>query len=390
MANRKTSSQTLAARQIDLILLAVTLLLLAIGLVMVFSSSAFFAERRIGDEFFFFYRQLAFVVGGFVVLFITSHINYKNYEKLIYPMLAVLLIMLIAVLIPGVGRLIGGARRWIPIGSFHLQPSELAKLILIMYVAYSVSKQKERNKTFVSGFLNHLLIPIGMLALILIEPDFGTTALMLLAIIAMLFVSGSPMRYLLVAGAVLLPLISSMMLIFPHALGRLTAFMNQILTILGEKEDYTLLCYQVRESLISFGSGRFFGEGLGKGTMKMFFLPQAHSDFILATLGQELGFFGVALLLFLFAVLAIRGYQISLRVPDTFGCYLAFGLTTLLSLQFLFNSGVVLGVLPPKGLALPFISYGGSALLSTLAAVGILLNISRYTVNYSNFRGGRR
>ena len=371
---------------VDLLLLAATLLLVGLGLVMVFSSSAFLAQDQFKDSLHYFKRQSQFAALGLFAMALISRFNYRNYVKLVYPILFLTAILLALVLVPGVGVKMGGAVRWLPLWHFHLQPSEIAKVAIVVYISYSLTKRREKTKGFVSSVLNHLLIPFAMACLILLEPDFGTTVLLLGISLLMLFVAGSPWKYLIGLGLALLPALAAMFLVFPHAAKRILAWMQQILAMWSGEENYELFCYQVRESLYSFGSGRISGLGLGDGTMKLFFLPQSHNDFILATLGQELGFVGTCTLFLLFALFAWRGFTVALKVPDTFGSYLAFGLTSVLVAQFLMNVGVVLGVLPPKGIALPFLSYGGSALIMTLVMAGILLNISRYAVGRSNQR----
>lgn len=378
--------------RIDWVLLATTLLLVSFGVVMVLSSSAYFAAKHVNDKYFFFSRQLIFAIVGFVVMYGVSKFNFENYRnrKFLYPVLGLLVLMLIMVFIPqAAGEAVLGAKRSLPLGPFHLQPSELAKPLVIMYLAFSLTKERERKDGFVFGFLIHLVLPMFILVLIVLEPDFGTFFLIFTVSIFMLIVAGSPIKYPLIAVVALTPAVIALFYLHPHTLKRLGMWMNQLLFI-GSNADYNLLTYQVRESLISFGSGGFWGLGLAEGTLKMFFLPQAHSDFILATLGQELGFIGTGLYFLLFGVLVVRGYQIALRVPSTFGCFLAFGLTSLLLLQFMINSGVVMGILPPKGIALPMISYGGSSLFATLISIGILMNISKYTVVSDNGKRRRR
>lgn len=377
--------------QIDMVILALTLVLVGFGVIMVFSSSAFFAKKHLDSQFYFFTRQMVFALLGIGVLYISSHFNYQNYRKrkFVYPMLAVLGLMLILVFIPGFADTVLGARRWLKLGPIHLQPSELAKPALIIYLAFSLTKERKLSEGFIAGFLVHLILPLLILGLILMEPDFGTVFLILSVSLLTLFIAGSPIKYPIGAILALTPAMAIMFIVHPHALRRLEMWVNQMLFI-GSEQDYSLLCYQVRESLISFGSGKLWGLGLGEGTMKMFFLPQAHSDFILASIGQEIGFVGISIFFMLFGILIIRGYQVAFRVPDTFGCLLAFGLTTMLMVQFSINIGVVLGVLPPKGIALPMISYGGSSLISTMICIGILLNISRFVIYNDNMKRGRR
>ncbi len=370
-------------RPMDPVLLGATLLLLSFGLVMVFSSSTFFARKHFGDEFHFFFKQLAFAFVGLLGLFAASRFPYPTLRKLALPILGFTVLVLLSVLI--LGDASHGARRWLSLGPISIQPSEFAKISLIVYLAYSLSKERANEDGFVSSVLNHLVFPSIVLFLIVVEPDFGTMFLLATIAALMLVAGGSRWKYLVALFVAFLFFSTVLAMVFPHISMRLKAFADQ-LSFLSEEQNYRILAYQVRESLISFGSGQAWGMGLGQGTMKMFFLPEAHNDFILATIGQELGFAGVFTLFLLFAIVTFRGYLIALRVPDTFGCYLAFGLTSMLLIQFIINAGVVLGLLPPKGIALPLISYGGSSLTATLLVIGILLSISRHTIQFGNSR----
>ena len=375
MAKQAMTSQT---RGVDTALLVSTLALMAIGVLMVYSSSAFFAAQKSGDQYIFFRKQLAFAGLGGVMMFIASKIPYRFYHRTILLWLGLVLLLLIAVLIPGVGVEVLGAQRWFNLGGFFVQPSELAKLVIVAYVAFVLAKVKEPSKDFLSSVIKPLVPALLLVGLLLAEPDFGTSVIMIMVIVAMMYVAGTPAKYLMYAAfagaATAVPLI----LLFPYRLERVRGFLRG-LSFIGSTGDYQDLCYQVRESIISFGSGQLWGVGLGGGKHKMFFLPQAHSDFILATIGQEGGFMMILFIMVLYTVFIYRGFRIAWNSPDTFAGMLAFGLTLMLVLQVFINGGVVTGILPPKGIVLPFISYGGSALVATCTLTGILLQLSRHT-----------
>jgi len=375
VAKKALISQT---RGVDTALLVSTLFLIAIGVLMVYSSSAFFAAQKSGDQYIFFRKQLAFAGIGGVVMFVASKIPYRFYHRTILLWLGLVLVLLIAVLIPGVGKEVLGARRWFSLAGFFVQPSELAKIVIIGYVAFVLARVKEPSKAFLSTVLKPLVPAVLLIALLLAEPDFGTSVIMIMVIVAMLYVAGTPVKYLMYAGITVGIAVVPLILMFPYRLERIRGFLKG-LSFIGSTGDYQDLCYQVRESIISFGSGQLWGVGLGGGKHKMFFLPQAHSDFILATIGQEGGFMMILFIMALYSIFVYRGFRIAWNSPDTFAGLLAFGLTLMLVLQVFINGGVVTGILPPKGIVLPFISYGGSALVATCALTGILLQLSRHT-----------
>jgi len=346
--------------------------LLGIGLVMVFNVSYFLAERDLGDPFAFFRKHLVSVALGITLAAVAARVSSDAYRRLAYPALLASLAALVLVLVPGIGVVRGGAQRWVGFGSFSFQPSEMAKVALVLYLAASLDHKRERLGDLRRGLLPHCLV-VGALALLLLaEPDFGSAALTLLVLAFMLFVAGASIHHLALLASAALPVLAYGIFVEPYRMMRLLAFMNWA-------EDPLGMGFQLKQSLIAFGSGGVVGAGLGASQQKMFFLPAAHTDFIFSVVGEELGLLGALVVLGLFAVLAWRGLRIAAAHPDRFGSLLAFGVTVLLVVQGLLNVAVVLGCLPTKGLVLPLISYGGSAMLLTLAQVGILLALARET-----------
>jgi cell division protein FtsW len=346
--------------------------LLGVGLVMVFNVSYFLADRDQADPFAFVRKHLISLVLGIAVACVTSRVGSDTYRRLAYPALLVALATLVAVLMPGVGSVRGGAQRWVALGPFSFQPSELAKLALVLYLAASLDHKRERLADFRRGVVPHCLVACALALLLLAEPDFGSAALTVVVLGLMLFVAGAPLRHLGVLAGAAIPVLAYGVLLEPYRLKRFTAFLNA-------DEDPLGVGFQLKQSLIAFGSGGVTGLGLGQSQQKMFYLPAAHTDFIFSVIGEEVGLVGALVVLGLFAVVAFRGLTIAAAHPDRFGSLLAFGITLLLVVQALLNVGVVLGCLPTKGLVLPFISYGGSAMLLTLAEVGVLLALARET-----------
>jgi len=274
------------------------------------------------------------------------------------------------VLIPGIGSVRGGARRWMVIGPLSLQPTEFAKIAIVLYLAHSLTRKGERVESFKIGVLPHALV-IGLMAgLAVLEPDFGTLVLAAGLLIAMLYVGGVRIRHLGFLAFTAVPALGLIALHKPHVLERIFGFLNPDVDPLGVN-------FQLQQSFIAFGSGGLWGVGLGESRQKMFYLPEAHTDFIFSVVGEELGLLGALLVLALFTVVAVRGFRIALRHPDPFASLLAFGVTLSIVLQVAVNVGVVLGCLPTKGLALPFLSYGGSAMIASLAQIGVLLALAR-------------
>lgn len=356
----------------DVYLLFVTLLLVFVGTVMVFSSSAVTATETYHDAYYFLKKNLIFVSFGLLCLFITKSIPYQVYKKLVYPLLAIIISLLVAVLFIGHGGGSSGVKRWIHIGSFSLQPTEFAKLAVILFVAYALSKKREKVRDFVKGFLPILFVSGVFLLLILAQRDLGSAFTLASIIMMMFFISGTRLVYLL--GLIGLSIPALYVLIFSVDFRR-----QRILAFLDPWQHRLDAGFQIIQSYVAFQSGGLTGVGLGEGKQKLFYLPEAHTDFIFSVVGEELGFIGVLVVIGLFTFFMFRGFTIALKSKDPFGMYLAFGITCLIGFQALINMAVVMGLLPTKGLTLPFLSYGGSSLVMCLMSVGILLNISMHT-----------
>ena len=355
---------------VDYLLVLSTLLLVAIGLVSVYSASSIISGHYYGDSFLFLKHQAVHVFIGIVALMIVSRIPYHLYRAITYPFLFLCLIGLVLVLIPGIGRKIHGAMRWIRVGPFNLQVSEFAKLALIIYLSYSLEKKMDKIKSFSIGFLPHILVGGLLAALVLLEPDLGTALSFMCLVFLLLFIAGARITYL--TGAVLagLPFLYFLIWNVPYRLERILGFINPW-------ADPYKRGYHLVHSLMALSNGGFWGVGLGKSYQKLFYLPEPHTDFILAVIAEELGLFGVIAIVILFGIILWRGILIARNAPDLFGIYLASGIITMICLQAVINMGVVTGLLPTKGLPLPFVSYGGSSLLVSLIGIGIVLNVGR-------------
>jgi cell division protein FtsW len=354
-----------------ILLLVVMLTLLTVGVVMLFSTSAVYAREHYGDQHYLLKRQLVWLLVGAVACVATASVPYPKWRGVCTALLVASAVMLALVLIPHVGLKVNGARRWLGLGPVRFQPSEFAKLALVVWLAHWLAKEKRRIDRFGRGFA----VPMGvvgcLLLLVLAEPDFGSTALLASMSIAMMFIAGVRLRFLVPtvlagAGGFL-----GLMVHNPERSRRLLAFLDL--------EKYKQGAgYQVWQAVLAFGSGGFNGLGLGNSRQKMFYLPEAHTDFIFPIVGEELGLVGTLGILLAFALLIACAVIISLRASDLYGQYLGFGIALLIALQALINIGVVTAWLPTKGLPLPFISFGGSNLVLNMAAVGVLLNIFRH------------
>ncbi len=356
----------------DMWLLAAVAALVGLGVVMVFNVSYFHAQARFGDPFLFFRKHLIALSIGTMVLFAVSRVRIEFLERWANVIFLCSMAALVLVLIPHIGVERGGAQRWLRLGGFSLQPSEFAKIGVVIFAARWISTRREEIRDFRRGVLPLLGI-VGVCAMLVMQqPDFGTTVILGTLTLLMLFAGGA--RPVQVTGLVLagVTLVGLGAVAAPYRLRRLLAFLDPW----GQSQEGA---FQLVQSLIAFGSGGLAGVGLGNSRQKMLFLPEAHTDFVFALIGEELGLCGALTVLSLFALFALRGYRIAARHPDSFGSLLAFGLTSVITLSAVVNVGVVLGLLPTKGLALPFLSYGGSALLSSMLQVGILAALSRMT-----------
>jgi cell division protein FtsW len=352
----------------DRLMVAMILALTGFGAVMVFSAGAAFAAKTYGDWTFFLKREAVYGSAGLLAFVVGMRLDYSVYRRLTYPLLFVSVALLAAVL--KLGPSINGAVRWFRLGGFSFQPSELAKFALALYLAVLLARKAEKVKDFSMGFLPPLVMTGVFLGLLLKQPDLGTAVIIGVTALGLLFVAGTRTSYILLCVLTAAPIGWKLFIAGePWRMRRFLAFLYpwQFRRNTG---------YQLYESLISVGSGGMFGQGLGQGHQKLFFLPEAHTDFILAIVGEELGLLGMLAVLTAFALLVWRGLRASSRARDAFGCYLAFGITLLFGLQALVNMCVVLGMLPTKGLPLPFVSYGGTALVMSLFMAGVLTNIS--------------
>ena len=355
---------------IDHSLLIITIVLALVGLVMVFSASAVVAGNRFHDPGYFLKRQLAWLAFGFLLLHLASHIDYVWWKRLSIPLLGLTVVLLVMVLIPSLGVSAKGARRWLRLGPISVQPAEIAKLVAVMYLAAYLAKKEDRLTGFLSGLAPALLV-IGVLGgLVLLEPDLGTVVVMGSVAIGLLFLGGARLSHLLSLGLCAVPAV--LVLVLSSSYRR-----QRLMTFLAPWKDASDAGFQITQSFLAFGSGGLFGVGLGEGKQKLFFLPEAHTDFVLALVGEELGLVGTGVIILLFALFAIRGFQVAARARMPFGRYLGMGITLLIGVQALINACVVTGLVPTKGLTLPFVSYGGSSLVTCMFGVGILLNISR-------------
>lgn len=353
-----------------------TILLLAValtcfGVVMVYSSSSIMAARKYGDGFYYLKRQGLFALIGFAVMTLFMYFDYHRLRRLAVPFFLFCSALLVAVLVPGIGSHAGGAARWIRLPGFSVQPAELVKLGMVLYMAHSLAKKRDKIKSFKLGFIPYMVVLALLLALLLLQPDLGSALTIGTVAMVMLLVAGTRLSYLASVVILALPFLYFAVMNVDYRRKRILAFLDPW-------QDPTNSGFQIIQSWIAFGTGGWFGTGLGEGKQKLFFLPEAHTDFIFSVVGEELGYLGVVVITAMFLLLVLRGVRTALAAPDDFGRYLAFGISLLLGLQAFTNIAVVMGMLPTKGLALPLLSYGGTSLLTTLMGIGILLNVSRH------------
>jgi cell division protein FtsW len=371
MQTRGHAIKAPVVRTYDRGLLAVMLLLIAFGSLMIYSSTSVItpvlARRNIG-EFHYFKRHIFTMTLGFLVLFFSYRIKPSMLKKAAVPLLIFSFVLLLMVFLPYIGVSAGGARRWIRLWPTTFQPSELVKLSMVIFLARYLSMPDYNPESFTS-FVRPLLVMAAFQVVFLKQPDFGSTMSLAFLTFAMLFISGMRMRYIASVLVLLIPVVYKLVM-EPYRLRRITSFLDPWKDPLGSG-------FQLVQSFISLGSGGITGLGLGESKQKLAFLPASHTDFIFCLVGEELGLVGATVLIALFVFLFVRGISISNRSQDKFVCYLSYGLTLMISLQALINFAVVTGLVPTKGLPLPFLSYGGSALLANMAAIGLLLRISR-------------
>ncbi len=345
-------------------------LLIAFGFIMIYSASSIPALTRFSDPNYYLKRQLLCVGLGIPIVFLVSRTSYRSYKKHTGALLIGMLALLLLVLIPGVGTKYNNARRWFGMGGFHIQPAEFAKVVWVLFLSCALVKKQDRIKDSRVSFWPFLVLCAIFSALLLKEPDFGTTFMFVVLMVVMLATAGVPCRYFVLMAPFAALGVYKFVYLVPYRRIRWETFLNPWV-------DPLFSGYQLIQAWIAMGSGGFFGKGLGAGQQKLLYLPESYTDFILAVIGEELGFVGIVLTCLLFLFLFRTGLQISRNAPDLLGSILALGLTMLLSLQALLNMGVVLGLVPTKGMPLPFISYGGSAFTANCFVIGLLMSIAR-------------
>ncbi|MFC4404668.1 stage V sporulation protein E [Gracilibacillus xinjiangensis] len=356
---------------VDRLLVILILAILIIGTLMVYSASYIWAEYKFNDSFYFVKRQLLFAGVGVIAMFIVANVPYFQWIKYRKWIFIGCIVLLIAVLIPGIGMVRGGARSWIGIGAFSIQPAEFMKLGMILFLSGYLVNIQDRIVEFKRGFIPPLLTIVGLFLLIMLQPDLGTGMVFLLTSFLLLFVAGARWKhFLLLAGfgvlGFLLLIISA-----PYRMNRITAFLDPWQDPLGNG-------FQIIQSLYAIGPGGLFGVGYGNSLQKYFYLPEPHNDFIFAIIAEELGFIGGVFVIGLFFLFVWRGILVSLQAPDLFAKLLSIGIVGMIAIQVMINISVVIGLIPVTGITLPFLSYGGSSLTLTLCSVGILLNVSKY------------
>jgi len=344
--------------------------LLMLGCLMVLNTTYFIGQEKTGDAFHFFKLHLAHVAAGAMMLILLSQFSLRGLRRLVIPLIIISVVMLIALYIPGLGRVRGGARRWLHLGPFIFEPVEFVKLGLVFFLADFLSKRQERIRFWEQGPLPAFLCVAPIAVMILKQPDLGNTVMIVLVLFAMLYAAGARIKHLSAAGGLAVLILVLQTMAKSYRMRRITAFLDPWQTARGAG-------FQLIQSFIALGAGGKWGVGLGAGRQKMYYLPQAHNDFIFATVGEEFGILGAVIVIALFCVILFRGMKIAHDEPDNFASLLAVGLTASLSLQALINMAVVIGMIPTKGLPLPFLSYGGTAIMMSMAGLGALLALGR-------------
>ena len=357
-------------RDVRINLFTTTVILICIGIVMIYSASSIYAWEKYQDSFFFLKRHISFLFLGILLAFLVMSVDYRKFRIFAKPLLIFSVLLLVLVLIPGIGREISGARRWLRFKFISFQPSELAILAIIIYLADFIHRKGDMIRTLWRGFVPQMLVLGLTVLLILIQPDLGTALTVVIVVFIILFVAGVRLTYLLSLILASLPLLYILIFSVPYRRMRITAFLNPWLDPKGSG-------FQMIQSQISLGSGGIFGVGLGHSKQKLFYLPAAHTDFIFSIIGEELGLIGTIAVIALFIIFIQQGLKIVKNAPDKFGYFLSLGLVSMISLKAIINIGVSCGIFPTKGLPLPFISYGGSSFIFDMVSVGILMNIAR-------------
>lgn len=349
-------------------LLLITIIILSLfGLLMIYSSSSIWASYKFNDEYKYLKSQTFFLILGYIIIYVISRVNVSLYKKYSNHIFIICTTLLILVLIPGIGTIRNGSRSWFGIGGFGIQPSEAAKLGLIIFTAKYLAKNK--IKSIKTSVLPILMVVLFIFGLIMLQPDFGTGVIIVVSIISLLFVSGVNMSFFIKLGIMGLLGIVGLIIIAPYRMARITSFLNPWSDPLGTG-------FQIIQSLYAIGPGGLLGMGLGNSIQKHFYLPEPQTDFIFAIISEELGIMGVLIVVSLFIIIIYCGFKIAINEEDNFNKYLAFGITFSIAFQTILNLMVVTGLIPVTGVTLPFLSYGGSSLLVSMAEIGILLSIA--------------
>lgn len=357
-------------RKPDIYLFLSVVVLTIFGIVMIYSASYIWAQYKFNDSFKYVKQQSLFFIIGVILMLIVSKIDYKYYKENAWKIFIISIFLLILVLIPGIGSVRNGSRSWFGIGSFGIQPSEFSKIALIILTSKYLTNSNKFLKDIKKGVIPILLILFFVFGLIMLQPDFGTGMIIVVSIIAMLYVAGVNMKFFIGLGVIGIFGIIGLIIIAPYRMDRITSFINPWADPLGTG-------FQIIQSLYAIGPGGILGMGLGNSRQKHFYLPEPQTDFIFSIISEEFGFLGIVIVSLLFIFILYRGIKISLSCDDSFGKYLSFGMIFQMLIQTIMNLMVVVGLIPVTGVTLPFLSYGGSSLLVSMASIGIILNISK-------------
>jgi len=371
-SGKNLKTKAIFAEGLDPVLIGITLVILFLGLVMVSSASITVADRQISSPFYYLYRQSIAAVLGLFAAFFMLKVRLVHWEKSGMILLGISFILLLLVLVPGIGKTVNGSTRWIPVGLFNLQVSEIVKLLLMIYVAGYLVRHGDEVRSSLWGFIKPMIMIGAACVFLLLEPDFGASVVIMLTALGMMYLGG--VRFVQFLAFISLFAVTAALLVVssPYRLQRLTTFVDPW-------SDPFDSGFQLTQSLIAIGSGGWSGTGLGGSVQKLFYLPEAHTDFVFAIMAEEFGLIGVLTVISLFAALFLRAFMIARQAEDQgnlFSAYLAYGIGIWLGLQAFINIGVNMGVLPTKGLTLPLMSYGGSSLIVSCAAIGLLLRIA--------------
>lgn len=358
-------------KHFDFYLFTSIIILILFGAIMIYSASSIWANYKFEDSFYYVKRQMIFIVLGIFLMITTSKIDYNIYYENSNKILGICIILLILVLIPGIGSVRNGSRSWFGIGSLGIQPSEAAKLGMIIFTSKYLTNSSKFLKSYKYGVFPILGVLFLLFGLIMLQPDLGTGMILVISIISLLFIAGVNMKFFIGGGIIGLIGVIILIAIAPYRMDRITSFINPWNDPLGTG-------FQIIQSLYAIGPGGLLGRGYLKSIQKQFYLPEPQTDFIFSIIAEEFGIVGTIFVVFMFSFIIYRGIRIALRTKDSFAKYLAFGMSFQLAFQALMNLMVVIGMIPVTGVTLPFLSYGGSSLLITLASMGIILNISRY------------